>query len=113
MAEYVVTAAAQRPAREDGTCFYCNVPIGGFHKQDCVLIHKRMSVRLIIEYEAEVPAHWTAEQANRYRNDGTWCKDNAMRDVERYMEAKGRMCVCSMARLDYYEDVGAPYLKEE
>ena len=52
---YPVTAAAQRPARMDGTCFYCRQAIGEAHKPDCVLIVKKVRVRMTVEYDIEVP----------------------------------------------------------
>jgi hypothetical protein len=37
---WIVKPEDGRPARPDGTCFYCGEPIGGKHKYDCVIPQK-------------------------------------------------------------------------
>lgn len=60
--KFTVTEKAQRPAQMNGTCFYCDQPIGSEHKQECVLIKKRVRLLTTIEFETVFPAHWDKSQ---------------------------------------------------
>lgn len=68
MADFIVTAAAMRPASEDRCCFYCKQPIGAHHKLSCVLVRRKVRVRAIIEYDVSVPSTWTPEEIDFHRN---------------------------------------------
>jgi hypothetical protein len=107
---FIVTAAAQRPARMDGTCFYCGQPIGAAHKDDCVLIKKRVRVRAVIEYEIDVPAHWTPEQVEWHRNEGTWCADNLITELGALAEKT--FCLCGQVTYTHVADTSGPTLEE-
>ncbi|QEE24483.1 hypothetical protein CS053_08210 [Rhodanobacter glycinis] len=107
---FTVTEKAQRPARMDGKCFYCQQAIGATHKDDCVLVSKKVVVRMIVEYEVEVPQEWNAAQVEFHRNAGSWCSNNAMRELEELQEAQG--CLCHAARFEYVKDASEPYLSE-
>ena len=58
LSQFMVTEKAKRPASKEQQCFYCQQPIGGRHKVDCVLVSKRVKIRMTVEYEIEVPADW-------------------------------------------------------
>lgn len=107
---FTVTEKAQRPARMNGACFYCQQKIGHAHKQDCVLIKKRVRVRMIVEYEIDVPAHWDAQHVEFHRNEGSWCADNAISELEEIQERDG--CLCHAARFEYLADTSGPELDE-
>ena len=109
--KFIVTEKAQRPARMDGTCFYCDRKIGEEHKNDCVLIKIKVKVRAVIEYETEMPAHWKKENFEFSRNDGTWCGSNVIGEIERY-ESKSGKCLCHAVHHDFIEIVSAPFLDE-
>lgn len=108
---YTVTEKAQRPARMDGHCFYCQEKIGGVHKPHCVLIRKNVRVRMTVEYDVEVPAHWDSAIIEDARNKGAWCSNNAINELKSL--AKQRGCLCGLVKYDCLEDVAPVYLHED
>ena len=106
----LVSLAAMRPASTKEECFYCQQPIGSPHKEDCVLIKKRVKVRMIVEYEVEVPNHWDQHMIEFHRNDGSWCADNALDELAEVAEKEG--CLCHLARYEYISDTSEGFLHE-
>lgn len=106
---FVVTEKAQRPANMNGKCFYCHQKIGDKHKVDCVLVKKKVKVKmkLEVEYEVEVPADWDKDQIEFHRNEGSWCANNALEELE---NLEG--CLCDDAEFEYMEDTSTPFLGE-
>lgn len=78
----------------DVRCFYCSEPVGGWHKADCVRFTKKVMVRAIIEYEIEVPDFWQKENIEFHRNEGSWCTDNMLDELEALSESEGCLCHC-------------------
>lgn len=109
--EFIVTEKAQRPANMNGRCFYCDQPIGEQHKSDCVHIRKTVKVRMIVEYEVDVPADWGKQQVEFHRNEGSWCSNNALDELERLAEEKG--CLCHAMEFEYLGGDSEPYLNED
>lgn len=107
---FVVTERAQRPARMDGCCFYCHQPIGALHGAECVLVVKKVPVRLIIEYDIEVPAHWTANDIEIARNLGSWCSNNLISELEELKEE--HTCLCGVTEYEVLDADTSPYLSE-
>lgn len=66
----------ERPARRDGTCFYCSQPIGGRHNPDCVIVSKTIVVKATIDLVVSVPRNWTPEHIDFHYNESSWCADN-------------------------------------
>ena len=110
MSGFVVTEKAMRPAATLRACFYCREPIGGQHKHDCVLVTKKVKVRAVIEYEIEMPASFDKAAIEFQRNDGCWCADNMIRELEALKEEKG--CLCPTTLFTYLGDASEPFLKE-
>ena len=106
---FIVTEKAQRPADMNGHCFYCQQPIGSAHEDDCVLVKKRVKVRMTVEYEVEVPARWDKEQIEFHRNEGSWCSDNALAELE---ELEGDGCLCPITEFEYLGGDSEPFLGE-
>jgi len=97
-----------RPAGKPDECFYCRQKIGANHNHDCVAVHKMVKVRAVIEYEVEVPASWDKESIEFQRNEGSWCSDNMINEIE---ALDG--CLCNYTDFEYLEDVGVGgYAKE-
>lgn len=108
--QFTVTEAAMRLVSPERRCFYCHQPIGSHHKQDCVLIRKKILVRMIVEYEVELPAYYGKEECEFQRNDGGWCADNAIDELQKITENGG--CLCGITRYEYIKDASEPYLGE-
>ncbi len=68
----------ERPAGKAGFCFYCRSKIG-LHTPDCVIPCRSVVLKMEITYVAEVPLHWTKENIEFHRNDGTGCVQNDLR----------------------------------
>jgi hypothetical protein len=107
---FIVTEKAQRPARMNGRCFYCCQPIGAEHKDDCVLISKKIKIQMTVEYEIKVPAEFNGNQIEFSRNEGTWCCDNAIQELENLSKENG--CLCNIMKFKYLGDESGPYLSE-
>lgn len=96
----------------DGRCFYCRQPIGAAHKHDCVLIQKRVKVRMIIEYEVDVPSTWDGDMVEFHRNESSWCAGNAIAELEDRFGGDGQSCGCGAIEFDYVEDTSGPFVAE-
>lgn len=73
----------ERPAgKGSGKCFYCPSFIGQPHADDCVLYTKNVLVRLVVTYPVEVPNSWDKKMIEFHRNEGTWCGDNAIEELQ-------------------------------
>lgn len=108
---FIVTSEAMRPASPDSRqCFYYQQPINQPHKQTCVLIKKKVLVRMTVEYEIEVPASWNKQMIEFFRNEGSWCSDNALNELENLSEDKG--CLCSVMEFECLVETGNSYLDE-
>lgn len=101
-----------RPASNVCQCFYCKQPLGAEHKPDCVLIKKRVIVRVTIDYEIEVPADWDKSMVEFHRNEGSWCADNM---IEELQALTAERCLCNRAHFEFVGDAprGVPFLKED
>jgi hypothetical protein len=82
MSNYIVTEKAQRPARMDGSCFYCRQNIGDNHNDDCVLIHKKAIVEMKVRYEVSIPDFWTEGDVLFHRNESSWCSTNMLSEID-------------------------------
>lgn len=111
MNQHIVTRKAMRPASTAERCFYCQQPVGGCHDDDCVLVKKTVRVRMIVEYDVVVPSQWDKSAVEFHRNDGSWCADNAIRELEELAEKEG--CLCHSTRYEYIGDTSGAYLAED
>jgi len=111
MNDFIVTDKAKRPASEKNECFYCHSHIGEQHKKECVLIRKKVKVRVTIEYEIVEPASWDKDKIEFHRNESSWCCSNIIGELKEIDEKEN--CLCLMAKTEYLCDVGDPYLYEE
>lgn len=112
MSEFIVTGKAQRPANMNGKCFYCNQEIGSTHKDDCGLINKKAIIRVNIEYEIEVPASWNKEDVEFHRNEGSWCANNVITELEELFKGEEKSCMCECATFEVLSISNNNYLKE-
>jgi hypothetical protein len=109
---FIVTKKAERPASiSHGICFYCGRPIGTEHLSGCVLIKKKVLVRTTITYEIEVPSEWTSEDIEFHRNEGSWCCNNMIGELEEIIK-EDDICLCPITKSEYIRDTSKPYLDE-
>ena len=97
MTRKVSPLVGPRLAGRPDECFYCNEKLGSDHKADCVLVRKRVRLRLVVEFTDRVPDHWTADSIDFWLNEGTRCSDNELdRLIAVYQRLKreGIWCSC-------------------
>lgn len=85
----------ERPNRRDGTCFYCEEPIGGKHKPNCVIVGRSIVVKVTIDVVLSVPRNWTVETVDFHYNEGSWCADNLLQALGKWAEARGAEEACT------------------
>ena len=108
--KFKVTKKAMRPVSIKKECFYCQQPIGSYHKNDCVLIQKDVIIRAVIEYKIQVPNDWDKEMIEFNRNEGTWCSSN-MIDELKALEGR-KSCLCRYVKWELVKDKGNIRLDE-
>ncbi len=106
----IVTESAMRPASDKKACFYYQQEIGVPHKPDCVLVQRKVKIRMTVEYVVNVPAGWTKDEIEFHRNESSWCADNVIDELSE--TAKEHECLCNCVQFEHVEDVGEPFLKE-
>ena len=96
VSKFIVTEKARRRADMRPKCFYCQQPIGQPHEDDCVLISKKVHVRMTVEYEVRVPHHWSVSNILFHRNESSWCMNNAARELMHLVHEaeKNGDCLC-------------------
>lgn len=109
---FTVTEKAMRPASDKRVCFYCDQPIGGAHRSDCVLVVKKVKVRMLVEYEVEVPSFWEKHQVEFHRNDGSWCASNAVDELGTAFCSDDGPCMCGSSTFEYLGGDSDAYLSE-
>lgn len=85
-----------RPAGQPDECFYCKQKVGTPHLMDCVILEKKVKLKVLIEIERYEPYGWTKEQIEFARNWSSWCASNIMEDIQRHndqCEERGE-CLC-------------------
>lgn len=113
MEKFPVTKCAMRPASKKEECFYCKQPLRSLHKDDCVLVRKKVRVRMTVEYEIAVPASWELERVNYQRNESSWCATNALDELQDLSESRENGCLCDNIHFEALEDLPGKFLQEE
>lgn len=108
--DFIVTPKAKRPISDKDECFYCHESVGQPHKEDCVLISKKVRVKMVVVYEVEVPSSWTKDDIEFHRNLSSWCANNAIEELSKCFVADDKECMCNSAEFEYIEDTSEPYL---
>lgn len=96
-----------RPASPQDRCFYCDQRMGEEHLPTCVLVKRRVLVRYTYELEIEVPISFSQHLIEFQRNDGTWCADNGVEDLQHHVERleKAGYCTCPSFKCEYLGEV--------
>lgn len=90
-----------RPAGAPDRCFYCGVPHGGQHKEGCVIRTRTVVVRATFEYTVDVPEDWDQEMIEFQRNEGSWCADNGIGELNDLSERLDKAGACACAAISY------------
>lgn len=101
--KYIVVKDDERPAREDGTCFYCNAPIGEEHKKGCVLRQRTIVVEVKVNMVRVVPEDWDEDQINYSMNRGSLCFTNVLHEINELSE-RCDDCLCKHAEGKYIRE---------
>lgn len=96
----IVTTEAERPAGKKGECFYCQKKMNEQHNSECVLWEKTVLIRMTVEYPVKVPHFWSRDNVEFHRNEGSWCGDNVLQELEELPDE----FLCSNARFEYMSE---------
>lgn len=98
-----VVETDERPANKgSGVCFYCQQKIGTPHKYECVSLSKWVLVRMTAEIPMEMPLSWDKDRVEFKLNEGTWCADNIIDDLQGLVD-KG-LDLCTVTEFEYIRD---------
>lgn len=123
MSNFKVTEKAMRAGSDEKQCFYCQEPIGGLHKDDCVLVKKKILSKVTIVFEDEMPADWNKVGIEFKYNDSSSCMDNFIGHILNAVDKCGCFCTYSLGeevcydgdpvKFEYIKDLSGPYLDEK
>ena len=103
--QWIVKESDVRPARPDGTCFYCGVPLGEEHKIGCVIRSQSVVVDYTFRTILSVPEDWDEERINFYMNNSSSCASNRLFDLIRHYVKEGRdICICNLFTGEYIRE---------
>lgn len=94
----VVTKAWVRPARQDGTCFYCWQPVSARHKKDCPALKRWVVIDYSVQIVEPWPENMSEEQITLRLENGAWCADNLIAYMERVKKASPDGCLCAFVQ---------------
>ena len=120
-----------RPAGAPDECFYCKNKVGQPHSLDCVVVTKRIEMRVRAQllggnivtglWQFEEPYAWDVGMSESHKNKSTWCAGNFLR--ERYTGnvrwdtgnpwpdliaiCSARGCLCSRVSFEFVRIVDA------
>lgn len=124
---FEVTPKATRPAGSNVKCFYCGQYIHHFHRDDCILVCRDVTVRLTFlhedgiittEFTEVLPASWNEDLIDFHYNGSSWCADNALDEIDQGVANRIQECVddgeciCAYSRFDVVSLSDRIYLKE-
>lgn len=95
MDKFIVGPSAARPVGKLEVCFYCNQPIGGEHKPDCVCVVRKIRVRVSVEMDIWRPASWKEGDVGFDLEGSSWCATNIIDELQEYADSKEPGCLCS------------------
>lgn len=107
---HIVTADnGPRPAGRPDQCFYCKSSIGTEHMPDCVCRLRTVVVEAIITYTIDVPEQWSAHDIEYQRNDGSWCANGMLGELEKICsdDPENPRCLCEVAKFKYVREATA------
>lgn len=91
-----------RPAGKPGECFYCNRKFGEGHGPDCVVPQRTVVLKYTVTLVQSVPANWTPHDIEFHRNDGSWCGNNLLGDLDHQVQEDH--CLCSQVSVEFVSE---------
>lgn len=101
---WVVGEYGIRPVGSPDHCLYCGERRGSIHKSDCVIRRRTVVVLATIEYVIDVPESWDSDAIEFQRNDGSWCANNMLQELEALTE---HGCLCERTSFAYLREADA------
>lgn len=95
-----------RPARPDGTCFYCSKPLGSEHQEGCVIRTKTVVVDVTFRIVREVPEDWEPSMIEFHMNESSSCADNLFADIDAVAD-RDDGCLCGQTEAKFIRDATA------
>lgn len=83
-----------RPARPDGTCFYCSAALGSEHREGCVIRTRTVVVDVTFRYVKEVPEDWDVGSIEFQMNESSSCADNLADEISSLVTEEDGHCLC-------------------
>lgn len=105
----IVKAGDVRPARPDGTCFYCRAPVGSLHEPSCVIVSRTVVVRFTVEAVVQVPHTWDKHKVEFLYNESSSCSDNILRNLGEWtaLEGDDKGCSCGAVKGEFVREASA------
>jgi len=94
-----VTNDAVAPAGKPDECFCCNKKLGDEHKPDCVIRERTVVIDITFRMVRATPEDWDKEQIEFQLNNGRFCMDNILDELNDLSERLGCLCGVSEAEL--------------
>jgi hypothetical protein len=105
---FIVRAQDERPARPDGNCFYCHMPMDTAHRPECVIVQKTVVVEFSVRVVMSVPRSWEPTATRLRYDEGSWCADNLFTDLGEWAEddlgGDRPTCGCNAVKVLSVED---------
>lgn len=98
----IVTSNDVRPARLDGTCFYCGAALGEEHRKGCVCRRRTVVVDITFRLVREVPEDWDVEQIEFSLNESSSCASNFIGELTD--ADSDEHCLCSRTTGKFIRD---------
>lgn len=92
-----------RPAGPPDRCFYCDEPMGGEHKDGCVIRSRTVVVRFHVDLVVNVPEHWDPSEVESSFNVSSWCGGNLAASIA---DTSERMpgCMCGFVTAEFVSE---------
>lgn len=112
MSRPVVKHAGPGTRKDLTVCMYCRSKVGEEHGPECVVVCHKVRLEYTFTVEVMAPSHWTPHDIEFHRNDGSWCADIAVAELESLTaraptesDPAGHDCLCGRFKCRYVETV--------
>jgi hypothetical protein len=91
-----------RPGWKPDECMYCKQKVGTPHLPSCVVVSKRVRLRITIDIERDEPFSWGKEDLESHYNAGSFCADNFAAMIQEYVTELGsENCLCGSTKCEF------------